>query len=101
MLWSIRMDVSATRYATRLAVTYCLLLSTVQAGDAADCEAILGQFNLAIDEGREQDAQGVGRHDRNQCGLRAVPDPHPATDGGASPERRSIADGARKAVGGF
>ena len=53
------MDVSATRHATRLAVTYCLLLSTVQAGNAADCEAILGQFNLAIDEGREQDAQGL------------------------------------------
>ena len=53
------MDVCATRYATRLAVTYCLLLTTVQAGNAADCEAILGQFNLAIDEGREQDAQGL------------------------------------------
>jgi len=57
MLWSIRMDVS--RYATRLGVTVLLLLSAVPAGAVADCEAMLGQFNLAIDEGREQDAQAL------------------------------------------
>ena len=48
-----------SRYATRLGVTFLLLLSAVPAGAAADCEAMLGQFNLAIDEGREQDAQAL------------------------------------------
>jgi outer membrane protein OmpA-like peptidoglycan-associated protein len=59
MFWSIRMDVSVKRYAPRLAAIFLLLLSAVPAGAVADCEAILRQFNLAIDEGREQDAQAL------------------------------------------